>query len=1045
MKQTKKLSAAACAVLLLSLASCTVKETTGPDVPLPAGQEFTATLEETEDTRVFVGEDFRMYWNASDRITLFAQTTVNQKYRFSGATGDRTGSFVKADGSSTPSALTTLIPHFIAIYPYNSSTSILDNETVRLTLPSEQEWADRSFGPGANVMAAVSGDTNLGFRNACGMLMLKIYGGRKVSSIMLRGNSGERISGQATITFASGGIPYLNMDTVSGTTIELICNDAVPTGYTAKDYTEFWIVVPPMTFQHGLTASVIDSDGNEYIQSTQRSITISRNRVSKMAPFCLGEALMPIPEAIDLGLPSGIKWASFNLGATVPEEEGNYYSWGETEPKSTYSWENYKWCNGDANSLTKYCFDPSYGYQGFTDMLYYLEPEDDAATCNLGKDWRMPTANEIQELIDNCTWTWQTVNGKKGYQVTGANGNSIFIPSTKTIPGNGYYWSSIVDLGFFSSPIGGANLSFGSSWKQIGGPHRASKETIRPVYTGDVPSVSSVSIDEGKITLYVGNRKQMQPLVMPADAANKEVYWQSSDYSVAYVSATGLIAAKSAGTATLTVTTYDGRKHASCSVTVKEIEAPDAIDLGLPSGTKWGSFNIGAGAPEEYGNYYAWGDTQTKDRYAGDTYRWYSDSRYTKYDVYSGENAADGLSMLQAEDDVATKELGGLWRMPTSEEINELLDACDIQPATLNGIAGHTLTGPNGNSIFIPCGGVKEYDSTSQVGESARLWSTDLREGEVWRSNFLLINNSYHYCSSYNRIFGLNVRPVYATYVQATSVSLNAYTLDMKVGDPSFKLQAKVSPSGYRGKLIWISSNPSVASVSGDGTVNVWTAGTATINVYTTNGLCAYCQVTVSEPSYMVPEAVDLGLSVKWASFNIGATSPEERGCYFAFGETEPKDHYDVDNYKWCTFDWDNGVRYTKYCGNSNWGTVDNKSQLDEEDDAAIVNLGGGWRMPTMEEEKDLQRLCEWTWTNCNGINGYQVKGPNGNSIFMPVSQIFNGVGDSKWEGACYWSSSMISITTSTDAYNIYFTEHEHSGSMGMGLWSAAVIRPVHP
>ena len=105
-----------------------------------------------------------------------------------------------------------------------------------------------------------------------------------------------------------------------------------------------------------------------------------------------------IEEYVDLCLPSGTLWATCNLGANVPEEFGDYYAWGETETKTIFTVGTYKYCNGDFYSLTKYCNDPSYGYNGFTDNLAVLLTEDDAATVNLGDNWCMPTKEQWQEL-----------------------------------------------------------------------------------------------------------------------------------------------------------------------------------------------------------------------------------------------------------------------------------------------------------------------------------------------------------------------------------------------------------------------------------------------------------------------------------------------------------------------------------------------------------------------------------------------------------------------------------------------------------------------
>ena len=166
---------------------------------------------------------------------------------------------------------------------------------------------------------------------------------------------------------------------------------------------------------------------------------------------------------------------------------------------------------------------------------------------------------------------------------------------------------------------------------------------------------------------------------------------------------------------------------------------------------------------------------------------------------------------------------------------------------------------------------------------------------------------------------------------------------------------------------------------------------------------------------------VDLGLpsGIKWATCNIGATKPEEYGDYFAWGEVESKDTYSWATYKWCNGSWDN---FTKYNTSSKYGTVDNKTVLELADDAARVNWGGQWRMPTDDEWTELRTKCTWTWTTKNGVNGYEVKSNiNGNSIFLPAAggrydDDLDGVGD----GGGYWSVSL-STDYPDDAWSVLF------------------------
>lgn len=161
----------------------------------------------------------------------------------------------------------------------------------------------------------------------------------------------------------------------------------------------------------------------------------------------LAEPKLSPEKYVDLGL--SVKWARCNLGATAPEETGDYFAWGEVAPKSCYDWATYELCKEEKYNLIKYCTKSSYGK---ADNLKKLESEDDAATASLGK-LRTPTIEEWQELSRECTWTWTDVNGKKGYLVTGITGNSIFLPAagwkesdeSQCMDTVARYWSSSLD------------------------------------------------------------------------------------------------------------------------------------------------------------------------------------------------------------------------------------------------------------------------------------------------------------------------------------------------------------------------------------------------------------------------------------------------------------------------------------------------------------------------------------------------------------------------------------------------------------------------
>ena len=176
-------------------------------------------------------------------------------------------------------------------------------------------------------------------------------------------------------------------------------------------------------------------------------------------------------------------------------------------------------------------------------------------------------------------------------------------------------------------------------------------------------------------------------------------------------------------------------------------------------------------------------------------------------------------------------------------------------------------------------------------------------------------------------------------------------------------------------------------------------------------------------PELVIPTYVDLGLSVKWATFNVGATAPEGYGDYFAWGETAPKSDYSSGTY---TYD-------------------ENPTTLPADHDAANVNWGGNWRMPTKEEQEELREYCEWTWTTLNNISGYEVKGPNNNTIFLPAAGFYDdsSLNNDKDYGY-YWSSSLRDYNES-NAYTLDFESGDVVNCYEEHRYYGLSVRPVCP
>lgn len=447
---------------------------------------------------------------------------------------------------------------------------------------------------------------------------------------------------------------------------------------------------------------------------------------------------------VDLGLPSGTLWSTCNVGADSPEGYGDYFAWGETSSKSNYNWNTYSWCNGSSSTLTKYCNNSSYGYNGFTDNLLTLDASDDAATANWGSAWRMPTYDELNELMTNCTITWTTQNGVNGQLFTGTNGNSIFLPAAgdhnnSSLNSDGYggrYWSSSIDE---NHPYYAWYLRFASDYDcyMYDYGQRYSGHSVRPVLATNAPTVTTytVTFDAN------GGSGTMQPQTFREEVAQalRTNAFTRSNYTFAGWNTD----ANGSGTAYTNGQSITVSANMTLYAQWEAVSDHAYVDLGLPSGTLWATCNVGANSPEEYGDYFAWGEISTKSSYSSGTY-YYSDNPTT----------------LPTSVDAATANWGSDWRMPTKAEFDELISNCTVIWTTQNGVYGRRYTGTNGNSIFLPAAGYYEGSSLRYAQSYGYYWSSSLNTSSqtgAYHHNF----GSYM-CGTYSseRYNGESIRPV---------------------------------------------------------------------------------------------------------------------------------------------------------------------------------------------------------------------------------------------------------------------------------------------
>ena len=254
---------------------------------------YASVNNEAEDdaiqSRTYVENNKHVVWHGDDAISYFTSTNHNVKYQYSGEDGVNNANFNLVQNTGS---VGTNISSTYAVYPYSPTTTVfIDNgvEKLVVTYPNQQNYAPNSFGKGANIMVSAgnnSSDNNLYFRNACGYLIVKLYGeGVKVKNIKLTALGGEKLSGMAHIVAKQDAAPLVEMCSgATYSTVTLDCGkDGVELGADSANATEFWFALPPVTFENGLQIAVTDTDGRLFKMQTTKKVVITRNDIQPMA------------------------------------------------------------------------------------------------------------------------------------------------------------------------------------------------------------------------------------------------------------------------------------------------------------------------------------------------------------------------------------------------------------------------------------------------------------------------------------------------------------------------------------------------------------------------------------------------------------------------------------------------------------------------------------------------------------------------------------------------------------------------------------------
>ena len=503
---------------------------------------------------------------------------------------------------------------------------------------------------------------------------------------------------------------------------------------------------------------------------------------------------------VDLELPSGTLWATMNIGANKIEDFGEYFAWGESEAKLGFSWYNYKYYK------VRYSERPN-AFPTYNELENIGEEiqntKYDAAHVIMEGTWVMPTKAQIDELQDSsyCEWTW--INN--GYCVKSKiNGKSIFLPAAGVKESDlddsnrGYYQSSTLCEGI---PSCNYFLGFYSGVHSTNGSSIYYGRTIRPVICATASSEPNVTTgqplynDKSTVTVLNCQIKGKWSSVL-----NHGICWNTSgnptisdNYKVdghrGVSSYNAVINGLEEGKtyhirayATNNIGTSYGEEvmyiHANNNLLADgQKNGHDYVDLGLPSGTKWATVNIGASVPEDYGNYYAWGEIEIKEDYSWNTYKYFFDNNgnYVPYDdkwcVESGELKDIGSNIAGTQYDVAHMKWGDSWKIPTSAQMDELQNReyCEWIWTFLNGVKGYIITSKlNGKSMFLPACGVFYSNEQQHMNTDGHYWLSTSETSNTFYADYLIFSSdSYETChkselfQDYNgRDHGRTIRPV---------------------------------------------------------------------------------------------------------------------------------------------------------------------------------------------------------------------------------------------------------------------------------------------
>jgi len=1045
-----------CGIATALVVSCSIEE---KDFQTP-GQEnerFYATIEQPgeDGTRVYATEDLLLRWTADDRVSIFNKSTYNQQYKFTGETGDNAGGFrkVATDEFVTGNAISDVV----SVYPYQEGTKISESEVITVTLPAEQHYAEKTFGLGANTMVSVTEDNFLQYKNVGGYLVLKLYGeGVSVSSITLKGNNGEKLAGKATVTMSLDGAPTLDLANDATDEITLLCDKPVSLNATAEESIEFWFVVPPLSFNKGFTISINQTSGGVFEKSTSKSITLERSNLSKMSPIDVsisqinniiyytssdGKVVTPYSTGffganiVSNEYVDGMGIITFNKEVTSIGDYSFYQCLSLTSitiPESVSSIETHAFCGcSSLNSITLPDGLISIGDFSFMGCARLESITIPRGVISVGEQAFYYCTNLSSVVIPT---NMASIGGMAFAQCTKLT--SITIPESVASIGESAF------MNCFSL----SSITVLSRTPPLGSSSMFDNTNNCPII------VPAGSINEYKVAQFWSEYADRIRAISPPDNA---IYYTSSDgmivtpkdvfdasiVSNVYSDGIGIITfdrdLRTVGEAAFSncqrLTSINlpvnlrgiGRSAFSNCTSLTSINTPKGLDsIGSFAFSHCSSLSS-ISIPESV--------TSIGDH------------------AFSGCSSLSSITIPERVSSIMEEMFRGCTSLVSfkgkfaSSDGLFLIDQGVLVATALGAMNGNIVIPNNvyriGLCAFEGCTSLTSIiipDSVTSIGKYAFYNCSSLSDITISNSVTSIAHFAFYGCLSLNNIAIPKTVTIIGDSAFYDCSSLTQVTIPTSVksiGISAFERCGNLSsivvlpltpPSGAASMFEMITNNCPIyvpaESVDAYIITQYWSDYSS--------------RIQAMPSSVSVPEAIDLGLpsGLKWASFNLGASKPEEYGDYYAWGETEP--YYSSQDpliwkqgkeagYNWASYKFelgtDVGGPFSKYVLDSSFGTVDNKTVLDPEDDAAYVNWGKSWRMPTYEEWAELGENCTWTWTTQNNVKGRLVTGPNGNCIFLPAAGILDNTSlYIRGSGGYYWSSSVMQ-EKSYSARNIGF------------------------